>query len=99
MVGPLSKAVLTGEWDKVANYHVWMMFPFGRIGRDLAGENNLFDNPHQLLEKTTGFPLIKAGKYLVEAGEGDPQSIFEHNPMTPGYWIKEASPKSGKEKK
>ena len=53
------RAFLDNDVEKLANYHVYTMMPFGRMVRDVSplAKGNLIDNPHRLLEKLTGFPL------------------------------------------
>ena len=53
------RAFLDDDYGKLANYYIYTMFPFGRIARDISpiASGNLIDNPHRILEKTTGFPL------------------------------------------
>ena len=57
MTGPTVKAMLTDDWSKMGNYYVWSMFPFGRIGRDVVGPNNLIEVPSRAWEKLFGFPM------------------------------------------
>ncbi len=50
---------LTDEnYDKFLDYHVYTMFPFGRIARDFSpfAKGNVLDNPYRSIEKFTGFP-------------------------------------------
>ena len=52
------RAVLEDDWERVANYYVYTMFPFGRIMRDFSPlvRGNLIDNPQGVIEKWTGVP-------------------------------------------
>jgi len=56
---PLSvmKSLHSGEWDRFSNYHVYTMFPFGRLAKDFLAPNNLIQNPMGLVDKWAGFPL------------------------------------------
>ena len=56
---PLSVAqsLYSGEWDRFANYHVYTMFPFGRLAKDFLAPNNFIQNPMGLIDKWTGFPM------------------------------------------
>ena len=58
------RAFLDNDYEKIANYHVYTMMPFGRMVRDVSplAKGNLIDNPHRLLEKLTGMPLGDASK-------------------------------------
>ena len=58
------RAFLDNDFEKIANYHVYTMMPFGRMVRDVSplAKGNLIDNPHRLLEKLTGMPLGDASK-------------------------------------
>ena len=57
MAGPTVDAMLTDDWAKMSNYYIWTMFPFGRIARDVAGENNLREVPSRAWEKLFGIPM------------------------------------------
>ena len=51
------------DYTKLADYYIWSMFPFGRIGRDfLHTEINVFNNPMRVPEKIFGFPLTGLAK-------------------------------------
>ena len=53
------RAFLDNDYEKLAQYHVYTMMPFGRMIRDVSpmAKGNLIENPSRLLEKTMGFPL------------------------------------------
>jgi len=57
LLGPSIRALIDDDWRRIAEYHAWTMFPFGRMAKDLAGPNNLIENPIKLLEKLGGIPL------------------------------------------
>ena len=71
---PIFKGLVTQEWDKLADYYVWTMFPFGRIARDVMGPGSLIENPMRAIEKTTGLPYMQfakeATKYREDKGRG-----------------------------
>ena len=69
MVGPLIKSMITDDWSRIANYHTWMLFPFGRIGRDVIGPNNLFENPFRAVEKVSGLPYLQASRRFLKLKE------------------------------
>jgi hypothetical protein len=55
------------DYNKLSNYYIWTMFPFGRIGRDiLHPEQSLIKNPMRAPEKLTGFPLTGLSKKASE---------------------------------
>ena len=62
----LPLAGLTGfvkdDYSRLADYHVYTMFPFGRIARDFSpwAPGNLIDNPVRLLDKWAGIPVTTA---------------------------------------
>ena len=53
------RAFLDNDYEKLAQYHVYTMLPFGRMIRDVSpmAKGNLIENPSRLLEKSMGFPL------------------------------------------
>jgi hypothetical protein len=53
---PALRAMLEDDWERISNYYIYSMFPFGRLLKDFTGKNNLIDNPQGLMEKWTGFP-------------------------------------------
>ena len=52
------KALVNDDYDKFLNYHIYTMFPFGRIARDVSpwAKGNVLDNPYRIVEKFTGLP-------------------------------------------
>ena len=56
------RAILEDDWEKVSNYYIHTMYPFGRISRDFVGKNNLIENPMSLVDKWTGVPLLGLSK-------------------------------------
>jgi hypothetical protein len=79
MVGPTINALYENDWSKLANYHVWTMFPFGRIGRDMVG---IYKNPGMMIEKTTGLPYRKIPRYKNELAKTNPK---RHHAFGIGY--------------
>jgi hypothetical protein len=67
------RAFLDNDYEKLANYHVYTMLPFGRMVRDVSplAKGNLIENPNRLLEKLMGFPLgdLTALKKQIQKGE------------------------------
>jgi hypothetical protein len=66
LAGPALNAWLNDDWSKIARYHVWAMFPFGRINRDLYGPGNLIENPMRLPEKIMGLPVMQAQRAMTK---------------------------------
>ena len=62
ILAPLG-SMLKGDWDRFAAYHVWTMFPFGRVFRDLV---KIYDNPVMAVERLTGFPIFKLQRSVKE---------------------------------
>ena len=58
----IAKSLYSNDWDRFSKYHVYTMFPFGRMVKDLLAPNNLVDNPMRLIDKMTGFPLQSLSK-------------------------------------
>ena len=54
------------DWSKLSEYVIWTMFPMGRIARDIAGPNNILDNPIRSVEKLTGLPYLKFHEMMQE---------------------------------
>jgi hypothetical protein len=54
----ITKALYSGDWERFAHYHVYTMFPFGRMIKDVSplAKNNLIDNPMGLMDKV-GLPF------------------------------------------
>lgn len=57
-------AMLSCNWDRFAEYHVWTWFPFGRVAHDVAFT---LDNPVTLTEKAIGLPIHQFEQKVVEA--------------------------------
>ena len=57
--GLLIHGILNGDMEKVSNYYMWTMFPFGRIVRDIVGKGGIAEAPIRLVDKLTGIPLTQ----------------------------------------
>ena len=67
------------DYTKLADYYIWTMFPFGRIGRDLLHpEQNIFLNPMRIPEKLLGVPMTGFAKESKRLREMD------YDPISPG---------------
>jgi len=64
------------DYNKLADYYIWTMFPFGRMLKDVAHpEQSIFNNPMRIPEKVFGFPmtgLAKEAKRIKESTEKTP---------------------------
>tara|TARA_Y100001938_G_scaffold3980_2_gene4981 strand:+ start:39 stop:9392 length:9354 start_codon:yes stop_codon:yes gene_type:complete len=60
------RGLMDEDWSKLSDYTVWTMFPMGRMARDLAGPNNLLENPIRAVEKLTGLPYLQFHRQLKE---------------------------------
>jgi hypothetical protein len=58
----IAKSLYSNDWDRFAKYHIYTMFPFGRLAKDFLAPNNLIQNPMGLIDKWTGIPLQGLGK-------------------------------------
>ena len=51
------------DYNKLADYYAWTMFPFGRMIRDVAHpEQSILQNPMRIPEKVFGFPMTDMAK-------------------------------------
>jgi len=69
------------EYNKLADYYIWTMLPFGRMLRDVAHpEKSIFDNPMRIPEKVFGVPLTgmaKEAKRMKETEDKNPVPGFK----------------------
>ncbi len=59
---------MTGDWDRFTSYHLWSMFPFGLMARDVK---NTLQSPLRVVENTTGFPLMRVHQELKNRQENE----------------------------
>ena len=51
------------DYNKLADYYIWTMFPFGRMIRDVAHPSSgIIANPMRIPEKTIGLPVTQFAK-------------------------------------
>ena len=60
LTGPILNGLINDDWEKMSNYYIWTMFPFGRLARDLVGPGGLTENPYYGIDKLTGIPVVGA---------------------------------------
>tara|TARA_E500000305_G_scaffold86585_1_gene72878 strand:- start:1969 stop:2397 length:429 start_codon:yes stop_codon:yes gene_type:complete len=54
----------SGDWEKLTDYQIYTMFPFGRMIRDVAQPGRgLVHNPSRLLEKMAGLPIQDISRF------------------------------------
>jgi hypothetical protein len=54
----------SGDWEKLTDYQIYTLFPFGRMIRDVAQPGRgLIDNPSRLPEKMLGLPLQDISRF------------------------------------
>jgi hypothetical protein len=64
MAPPTFRAFVDGDFTKLTDYYIWTMFPFGRMARDVAGPQNIIENPIRSVEKLTGLPYLQFHKEM-----------------------------------
>jgi len=67
---PMWDGLVHGNWDKMTDYYLYTMLPFGRIIKDVVGPGGYIDNPFYAVEKFTGVPYIGLGDYLQDVKKG-----------------------------
>ena len=61
------KPMLTGEWENFTGYHVWSLFPFGLLTRDIRGA---MQDPSYSIDRMTGVPVGQIGSRLSSPFDG-----------------------------
>ena len=81
--GPIAalKALASDDYNKFLNYHIYTMFPFGRIARDFSpyAKGNVLDNPYRSIEKFTGVPYGDIQRKRKELKENMPYHPVYNN--------------------
>ena len=69
--GPLSafNALMYDDWSRFADYYVYTLFPFGRLGRDLVGPGGISEAPIRAVDKLTGLPLLNLQRMSSKTAE------------------------------
>jgi hypothetical protein len=59
---------IANDWERFSNYHIYTMFPFGRILKDISpwAKNNLMENPMMAIDKFSGFPMYGISRMAKE---------------------------------
>jgi hypothetical protein len=76
LVGPTIKALLDDDWNRIAQYYIYTMFPFGVTGKDFMPwvDNNLIEAPQRIIDKWIGVPMFqlqRGAKKLKEQNQED----------------------------
>ena len=71
LLPPMFKGMVTGDYEKLANYYVWTMFPFGRLAKDVVGPGGVLENPVYGVSKLTGIPYVQFVKQVKQGLKED----------------------------
>ncbi|QDP45726.1 MAG: hypothetical protein Unbinned5179contig1000_13 [Prokaryotic dsDNA virus sp.] len=83
-------AFVNDDYSRLSNYHMWTMFPFGRMARDVKG---VLENPAMTIEKATGIPYLKLSEEIKgrRIGAIDPLGKRETKKLAKQYpWMQRA---------
>ena len=80
LTGPILNGLINDDWEKMGNYYVWTMFPFGRLARDLVGPGGLTENPYYGIDKLTGIPVVGAKRLAVKRKRGEEKGFEYYEP-------------------
>ena len=71
LVGPSIKALADDDWSRIMNYYLYTLFPFGVTGKDFLPwvDNNLLENPNQVIDKWIGVPMYQMQRGAKELKE------------------------------
>ena len=83
-VGLIIEGMLNGKMERVSDYYMWTMFPFGRIIRDVAGKGGIAEAPIRLVDKLTGIPLTQIQRKAKRMKENDLDILYP-KAFTGGY--------------
>ena len=75
----LFRGLMDEDWSKLSEYTAWTMLPMGRMARDVAGPNNLLENPIRGIEKLTGLPYLQFHRQV--KGERDKEQLYSRGIM------------------
>ncbi len=77
---PLSviSSIANDDYNRLAQYYVYTMFPFGRLGRDFSpfAKGNVIDNPINAISKWTGMPLLQLQRKSTENKKEPVEKIY-----------------------
>ena len=64
LLPPMFKWMVTGDSEKLTQYYLWTMPPFGRLIRDVVGPGGAIENPYYAITKFTGLPVMQFSKLV-----------------------------------
>ena len=64
LLPPMFKWLVSGDSERLTDYYLWTIPPFGRIIRDVAGPGGIIENPFYTVTKFTGIPLMQMGQLI-----------------------------------
>tara|TARA_R100000152_G_C6772405_1_gene199288 strand:- start:1581 stop:2264 length:684 start_codon:yes stop_codon:yes gene_type:complete len=77
LVGPTFKALIEDDWSRMAGYHMWNAFPFGRLAKDIVGPYNIIDQPSRIWEKFAGIPMTQIQRQRTAANRAEAKKLEE----------------------
>jgi hypothetical protein len=80
-IGLTVESILNGDLERATDYYIPIMFPFGRIGRDLKAVG---ETPIRLVDKLTGIPLTQIQRKKKKMAENDIDYLYP-KAFTGGY--------------
>ena len=66
LLPPLFKGLVSNDWERMTDYYLWTMLPFGRLVRDVVGPGGVLENPYYSVTKFTGIPLMQIGNLITQ---------------------------------
>jgi len=73
LLPPMFKWLVSGDSERLTDYYLWTIPPFGRIVRDVVGPGGIIENPFYTVTKFTGLPLMQTGQLIKQ--ENKPEAI------------------------
>jgi hypothetical protein len=64
LVSPMFKWLVHGDSERLTNYYMWTMLPFGRMFRDIWGPGGALENPYYAVTKISGIPISQIGEVI-----------------------------------
>ena len=75
LLPPLFKGLVSNDWERMTDYYLWTMLPFGRLARDVVGPGGVIENPFYAVTKFTGVPLMQMGNLVTKDDEEKGEKI------------------------
>ena len=83
-VGLIISNILNGDMERVTDYYIHTMYPFGRMGRDIYGKGGILEAPIRLVDKLTGIPLTQIQRKTKRMREQESEFLYP-KAFTGGY--------------